>query len=181
MAEWTESEDVRLDSLWREGHSTLEIGRRLGRSKNSIIGRAHRLELPDRPSPIRRDGMPGRSPRRQASLRVRGPTLPSMASAPPLYVEKTAEQIAAARARPIAGPTLAPLASAEIITAAPSAPRLPARVLTCCWPEGEPGTRSFRFCEAPCATGSRVYCDSHAKRSYVRVRDRREDADVAGT
>ena len=50
---WTEAEDARLRALWDEGHSTAEIGRRMGRTKSSIVGRKYRLRLPPRPSPIR--------------------------------------------------------------------------------------------------------------------------------
>ena len=49
------------------------------------------------------------------------------------------------------------------------------RVVACCWPIGEPGTRSFRFCDAESMAG-KPYCDSHAQLAYVKVRDRREDA-----
>ena len=59
--EWAEETIVRLRTLWDEGLSTAEIGRRLGVSKNAVVGKAHRLDLPARPSPIRRDGSgPGR-------------------------------------------------------------------------------------------------------------------------
>ena len=54
--EWAEETIVRLRTLWDEGLSTAEIGRRLGVSKNAVVGKAHRLDLPARPSPIRRDG-----------------------------------------------------------------------------------------------------------------------------
>ncbi len=51
--EWTEAEIATLAQLWSEGHSTAEIGRRMGGlSKNAIIGRAHRSGLPKRASPI---------------------------------------------------------------------------------------------------------------------------------
>ena len=52
--EWNDEVISRLRDLWTEGHSTAEIGRRLGVSKNAIVGKAHRLDLPARPSPIRR-------------------------------------------------------------------------------------------------------------------------------
>ena len=52
--EWAEETIVRLRTLWDEGLSTAEIGRRLGVSKNAVVGKAHRLDLPARPSPIRR-------------------------------------------------------------------------------------------------------------------------------
>jgi GcrA cell cycle regulator len=55
------------------------------------------------------------------------------------------------------------------------APRPYGRVVTCCWPLGEPGARDFRFCDVPSEPG-RPYCEDHVKVAYVKVRDRREDA-----
>jgi GcrA cell cycle regulator len=49
------------------------------------------------------------------------------------------------------------------------------RVAACCWPIGEPGTASFRFCDDAAMTG-KPYCAAHAEIAYVRVRDRRSDA-----
>jgi len=49
------------------------------------------------------------------------------------------------------------------------------RVVTCQWPLGEPGTRSFKFCDSASESG-KPYCGEHAKLAYVKVRDRREDA-----
>ena len=49
---WDDDRDARLTSDWAAGFSTAEIGRRMGISKNSVIGRAHRLQLPSRGSPI---------------------------------------------------------------------------------------------------------------------------------
>jgi len=47
--------------------------------------------------------------------------------------------------------------------------------VTCCWPLGEPGTRSFRFCDEQSEPG-KPYCTEHARLAYVKVRDRRDDA-----
>jgi GcrA cell cycle regulator len=55
---WTPHLDARLRAEWAAGTSASEIGRQLGVSKNAVIGRAHRLYLPSRPSPIRRKGEP---------------------------------------------------------------------------------------------------------------------------
>ena len=55
---WTPTLDARLRAEWATGTSASEIGRRLGVSKNAVIGRAHRLYLPPRPSAIRRKGEP---------------------------------------------------------------------------------------------------------------------------
>ncbi|TDG16227.1 GcrA cell cycle regulator, partial [Paracraurococcus ruber] len=66
--DWTNEAIEQLRILWAEGHSTAEIGRRMGVSKNAIVGKAHRLNLPARPSPIRRDAhatpRPAPAPRR---------------------------------------------------------------------------------------------------------------------
>ncbi|QCE34421.1 GcrA cell cycle regulator [Acetobacteraceae bacterium] len=51
--EWTDDVIEHLRELWAEGHSTAEIGRRLGTTKNAVVGKAHRLKLPTRPSPIK--------------------------------------------------------------------------------------------------------------------------------
>ena len=169
--EWTEDAIVRLRALWDEGHSTAEIGRRLGVSKNAVVGKAHRLDLPARPSPIRRDGTGG-APRRPAVRRVAGPTLPPLSST------------AGAAMEPAPSPYSAPLAprppAARPAVAAPPprmqvAPRPFARSVSCCWPSGDPGTPSFRFCDAPAVPG-KPYCGDHAQLAYVKVRDRREDA-----
>jgi GcrA cell cycle regulator len=50
---WTPELIQNLSKLWNEGHSTAEIGRRLGISKNAVVGKAHRLALTPRPSPLK--------------------------------------------------------------------------------------------------------------------------------
>jgi len=51
---WTEERIELLEALWGEGLTTGEIGKRLGVSKNAVVGKAHRLGLKGRPSPIKR-------------------------------------------------------------------------------------------------------------------------------
>lgn len=52
MANWDAAADGRLRALWAEGFSCAEIARRMALSKNAVVGRAHRMKLPARPSPI---------------------------------------------------------------------------------------------------------------------------------
>ena len=59
---WTDTVISNLRRLWDEGHATAEIGRRLGVTKNAVIGKAHRLELPRRPSPIQQNSQTARKP-----------------------------------------------------------------------------------------------------------------------
>ncbi|MCW5700510.1 MAG: global cell cycle regulator GcrA-like protein [Rhodospirillales bacterium] len=50
--EWTPERTAALIALWNEQLSTAEIGRRLGITKNAVIGKVHRLGLQQRrPSP----------------------------------------------------------------------------------------------------------------------------------
>ena len=49
---WTEERLVQLRKLWDEGLSISQIGDALGVSRNAIAGKAHRMGLPKRPSPI---------------------------------------------------------------------------------------------------------------------------------
>ena len=157
--DWTDDVINRLKALWAEGHSTAEIGRRMGVSKNAVVGKAHRLSLDARPSPIRR-GAPGAAPKRPAPRRVIGPTLPTMAAAVPVEPD--------VRPLPPPAPVPAPVLRAVGRTGS-------GRLVACCWPIGEPGTRSFRFCDDESLPG-KPYCGAHAALAYVKVRDRREDA-----
>lgn len=56
--DWTDEAIEQLRALWAEGLPVAEIGRRMGGNKNMIVGKAHRLDLAKRRSPIKRDGAP---------------------------------------------------------------------------------------------------------------------------
>ncbi|MGB0747970.1 MAG: GcrA family cell cycle regulator [Magnetospiraceae bacterium] len=51
--DWTEERIETLKELWTDGLPAGEIGRRLGVTKNAVVGKVHRLGLPKRPSPIK--------------------------------------------------------------------------------------------------------------------------------
>jgi GcrA cell cycle regulator len=52
---WAPSRVERLRALWAKGKTASEIAADLGGiSRNGVIGKAHRLGLPARPSPIQR-------------------------------------------------------------------------------------------------------------------------------
>lgn len=53
---WTDEMVEQLKKMWKQGVTTGEIGKRLGISKNSIVGKVHRLGLEGRPSPIKKTG-----------------------------------------------------------------------------------------------------------------------------
>ena len=49
---WTPAAITQLTELWNSGLPTGEIGRRMGCTKNCVIGKAHRLQLPPLESPL---------------------------------------------------------------------------------------------------------------------------------
>lgn len=50
---WTEDRIATLKRLWADGKTATEIAAELGgTSRNAVIGKAHRLGLEARPSPI---------------------------------------------------------------------------------------------------------------------------------
>lgn len=51
---WTEERLAELRKLWDQGLSISKIGNAFGVSRNAIAGKAHRMGLPKRPSPISR-------------------------------------------------------------------------------------------------------------------------------
>jgi GcrA cell cycle regulator len=84
-----------LERLWAQGLSTPKIARALGVSKNAVVGKIHRLNLPCRPSPIIRDGRtPKTNHEMYVAMRARRATLPPLASqasaAPPVAVHAVA-------------------------------------------------------------------------------------------
>jgi GcrA cell cycle regulator len=127
----------------------------MGISKNAVVGKAHRLELPARPSPIRRDLTAEAAPRPAATRRATGPTLPPLES-------------------PVAETKAPPRAEAPARPAVRVAPAPVRRSMSCCWPIGEPGTKEFHFCSAEAMNG-KPYCAEHAQLAYVKVRDRRDE------
>lgn len=132
----------------------------MGVTKNAIVGKAHRLDLPARPSPIRKQeaSTAAPAPRRRPSVRHAPSAPPARRPVPP-----------ASQPMPAA---VAP-APAPVNAAVRPFPR--ASLRSCCWPLGEPGTRDFRFCGAEADPG-RPYCATHAAVAYVRVRERRPNA-----
>jgi GcrA cell cycle regulator len=146
--EWSAEAIERLRALWAEGHSTAEIGRRMGISKNAVVGKAHRLNLPARPSPIRRD----------ATAEARPVAAPRPVKPAPVRATLPATPVSVAQAVP------------AVVRPFPRA-----SLRSCCWPIGEPGTPEFRFCTSEALVG-KPYCPAHAAVAYVKARDRREDA-----
>lgn len=157
---WDKAAIGRLTSLWAAGHSTAEIGRQMGVSKNSVVGKAHRLDLPARPSPIRsRSGVPSADQifRRQ---KVTLPPLESLDLPADCPAQPTRPLVVKPRVTP--PQVVVPLPEpALVFTAAPSRP--------CCFPMWSHRERPTHiFCDGPGIPG-RPYCPTHAALAFVRT------------
>lgn len=170
---WTAAKDAALAAHWAAKLSTAAIGAAMGITKNSVIGRARRLGLEGRPSPI---GVPGplQSPRPARVGKVTLPQLP--ATKPPAF--QFQRKTTAAALNGLAGRDLdreeigdeETLPIGEMWRALRESPVVPrSRSATCCWPIGEPGTTAFRFCDAPDTAPGKPYCVEHCSRAYTRA------------
>lgn len=74
--EFTAAEDVEITQRWADGESAAAIGKALGRSKNSVVGRKNRLGLESRANPCPTRSYANTVPRVHRLLKVRSePTL----------------------------------------------------------------------------------------------------------
>lgn len=160
--DWNEAKTALVRRLWDEGHSATEIGRRIGVSKNAVVGKVHRLDLPARASPIKREGSNGPSQSRK-------PAVPRLSEIMPLGIQTPVHTVilnqrhATAFSNPSV-PKPNPVAAAvstPIRNVSPSSKH-------CCWPIGEPGKPDFRFCEAP-TLATKPYCEDHAQIAYRKL------------
>lgn len=184
---WPAERIERFRQLWPQFElSAAEIGRQLGVSKNAVVGKAHRLGLEPRPSPIHAGaGAYGRAAaeRRRAAARQfagSGATLPALASLSAAAVEKSQrprrlpiKQTRKAGRLPSGvethrlGGHVVPLHTLQPMAAAPVAPPRPVHRLSrfeCTFPlnDGKP----WKFCEAPTVHG-RPFCPDHCRRAYT--------------
>jgi hypothetical protein len=57
---WTDAEIEQLTELWNSRKTASQIAALMGKSRNAVIGKVHRLKLDGRPSPIKRFLLPMR-------------------------------------------------------------------------------------------------------------------------
>ena len=155
--DWTEERITELTRLWNDGLSTAEIGKLLGISKNAVVGKAHRLRLASRPSPIRRMAIRPSAPRVPRETRMA--TMPSL----PQTAAMTPPKSPTIAVAPVAAPAPQPM-RARIET-----PTLQLSNQRCMWPVGHPGDSDFHFCGERALVG-KPYCVGHCSVAYVKAK-----------
>ena len=124
---WDDSKLKELEDLWKQGHPISKIGEILGVSRNSVAGKAHRMGLPKRSSPIssKKENLSDQKNNEKSDKNI------------PLKIKLRGVQWSR---------------------------------IKCCWPEGDPKQKDFKFCGKDIFPG-RPYCDKHSLLAYTNTRE----------
>lgn len=173
---WTDEMVEDLKKMWHEGLTTGEIGKRLNVSKNSIVGKVHRLGLSGRPSPIKK---------KENSENSVKPAPVKEKEAKPVKEEKAPVKVKAEKTEKIEEHVkeervkTAQEEKDEKIATAKGEARFEAYKQgktmltdldnhTCRWPIGDPKDENFHFCGKKVKIGQ-TYCEEHSGIAYVKT------------
>ena len=147
---WTTEMIKGLEKMWKKGLTTNEIAKELGVSKNSIVGKVHRLNLTARPSPIKKKDddelVEQEKPVSQVGVEIKE-------NQTQIKTEQETEP------KPLS--VEAELKTKKCIKLC----ELDSH--TCRWPIGDPKDDHFCFCGNKVRAGQ-TYCDEHAAIAYVK-------------
>jgi GcrA cell cycle regulator len=193
---WTDERIDQLKQMWQAGHTASQIAETLGGvSRNAVIGKAHRLGLQSRPSPVKAgdaDAEPATKPAVVERAAPPPPPPPPPAEAKPVAAAPApAPQVDAPIVRSI-GPggfqrqnpheqqsPIPPAPPRRLVPAKPS-PEIADKTSLldlndriCKWPIGHPGEPDFHFCGSPVNPGF-PYCLEHCSVAYQAQLPRRD-------
>ena len=148
---WTDEAVEELKKMWDKGMTTGQIAKALNVTKNSIIGKVHRLCLTARPSPIKKssDKPEKKATTPKQAKEVKKETTKSVSKKETSVVAETEKKVA-----PVVEETNIPLVKLDNHT--------------CRWPMGDPRDEDFCFCGKRIKTGQ-TYCEEHAAVAYVKA------------
>jgi GcrA cell cycle regulator len=158
---WTTNSVELLTKLWADGLSASQIAAELGGiSRNSVIGKVHRLGLPGRPKRPAGTMPRRRKPRSQgARMRIVRPSIRGNTALALMHAFE-----------PERGPE--PEVIENIIPIGQRCSTLELREGKCRWPIGDPSTPDFFFCGGKTIEGL-PYCGYHSRIAYQPAADRR--------
>ena len=155
---WTEERVALLKQLWGEGKTAAEIATHLGQgvTRNAVIGKAHRLKLSSRVSPVQQKASANTNTRTDA---------PQHNAPAPESREETGANIAPAEDDE-STPKLKRRKNGKDVPGAVKGVKMQAlRERMCRWPIGDPQEDDFHFCGGRTASGA-TYCKKHADVAY---------------
>lgn len=201
---WTDERIGQLKTLWEKGLTASQIAENLGGvSRNAVIGKAHRLGLQSRPSPVKsndgeskpavRKAPAAPKPRVVASVQAAAPSATPRPAAPaaPVAIPTNPNAPTGAQLRSIGpggfirqgpgdqAPPATPAPPRRLVPAKPSAEiagktsLLDLNERICKWPLGHPGEPDFHFCGDTVNPGF-PYCVHHCSNAYQAQLPRRD-------
>ena len=200
---WTEERIERLKAMWTEGATASQIADELGGvSRNAVIGKAHRLGLEARPSPVK----PGEEKERPVPAATAAPAAKPAPAERPAPRPAAAAPASPAPERPARSPQrpqgdlqyrsigpggfirqgpgeqqapIPPAPPRRLVPAKPSpevadkTSLLDLNDRICKWPMGHPGEPDFHFCGQASNPGF-PYCVEHCGVAYQAQLPRRD-------
>ena len=169
---WTDKMVDDLKVMWKQGLTTAEIAKRLGVSKNSVVGKVHRLELDARPSPIKTKSKDEeiQKPEKPAKPAKKA-CKKSVEAAPKVVAEEPKiepePQPKKEESVKVEDKVLAPKPAVVTKSYDGNAKLTDLDNHTCRWPLGDPKDENFHFCGRKVRTGQ-TYCEEHAALAYVK-------------
>jgi GcrA cell cycle regulator len=200
---WTDERIERLKKMWHDGATASQIADELGGvSRNAVIGKAHRLGLEQRPSPVKpgeekeaKKAAPAPAaapkaprPEPQAKAAPAAPAAASSAPAAPPPVNRSAPEMQYRSIGPGGfirqgpgdqQPPIPPAPPRRLVPAKPSpevadkTSLLDLNDRICKWPIGHPGEPDFHFCGQQANPGF-PYCVEHCGVAYQAQLPRRD-------
>ncbi len=170
---WTDEKIKMLEQLWETGQSITQIGKALGMTRNAVVGKAHRIGLAKRASPIVRSDKPA-APKPAPSVHHHAQHHAPQHHAPRQAASHGSGNGAAsapAAREPSANPGPAshgPASEkpAQQLSAAMLAALTPTSGPRCKWPIGDPKSAEFDFCSKVALPG-KPYCAEHCAQAYT--------------
>ena len=146
---------------WIKGDlSASEMARELGISKSAFVGKAHRLGLPSRPSPIKRGP---RQPRKNKNNGV--PRVGKVSIITATFDNPVTGRKGDSPTSPLYIPKVNPL---PVVMPILSIPKREQGARQCEWLDGN--RPNYKRCEGE-AVGKKSYCTEHNKLAFINKRD----------
>ncbi len=155
---WTDERIATLKKMWKEGKSAAEIAKTLGKgvTRNAVIGKAHRMGLSGRPSPIKKSATPKKevAPKKTAAKPTRSKKTAAPAAAPTNKSSAPAKEVEDIK-----------IFEKDVVPPGGGVALLDLTERMCKWPIGDPREDDFTFCGLPIRPGT-PYCPEHAAMAY---------------
>jgi len=173
---WTDERIALLKKMWKDGKSAAEIAKTLGKgvTRNAVIGKAHRMGLSGRPSPIKKP----------TATAKKEPAKKEAPARKEILARKEVKPGAAPLKKSVATPVVSgvknnPLLK-EMAAQQQQQPKTPVKEIPplnggtalidlsermCKWPYGDPQEDDFTFCGRGIRPGT-PYCPDHAAMAY---------------